>query len=314
MSSRISLMVALGLLIGALAAGFWGIRLSQEKAQHDVPQLPAAAVEAAQWVQNAQQQAVVVAVHDLPAMQAITAEHVRLQPVELVPAGSYTRLDQVVGQIPWVSLSAGSWLGPGHFAGGSELASMILPGERAIALAIDDVTAVGGFLKPGDFVDVLAVVQDDQGSRERSALVALPAVRLLSLGEVLGQKLPDQAVAGAPTEGAALPLSMQGRARHVVLAVPEEWAPRLLLASQAGSVRLALRSAQEQLPARYQAGELAPVALEEVAGVRVKVADLAGGNAAAVAAPPPDVPTRSSPPAAAPRGTEVLRAGQRSWQ
>lgn len=89
----------------------------------------------------------------------------------------------------------------------------------------------------------------------------MPALRVLSVGEQTGL-----ANDGRPAQTAE---EQQGRHdpigtgnRTVALAVPEAFASRLMLAAQAGTLRLAVRSADEQLLAGYWANPQAKPQVE----------------------------------------------------
>ena len=63
---------------------------------------------------------------------------------------------------------------------------MIRPDERALAVAVDEVINAGGQLTPGDYVDVLLFLRMDNLNLQPSAQLAIPALRVLGVGEQLG--------------------------------------------------------------------------------------------------------------------------------
>nr|GFC33606.1 hypothetical protein [Tanacetum cinerariifolium] len=73
-----------------------------------------------------------------------------------------------------------------NFEAGGTLARMIRPGERALALSIDEIIGAGGQLSPGDYVDVLLYLPSDQTNPDRSAQTVVPALRVLSVGALMG--------------------------------------------------------------------------------------------------------------------------------
>lgn len=311
MDSRVTMALAGVLLLGAVFAGYWGIKLSQVPeslpAQAQAAPVAAPAIERlTQAADDAQRTPVVVALRDLPPFVALSAEDLAIERVRTAPPGSFSSVEQVVGRQLWAPLPAGGWLNQAGFEAGGPLSRMIRPDERAVAVAVDEVISAGGHLSPGDYVDVLLVMQDETGSRERSAQVAVPALRLLSLGEELG---PTRS--GQPATAAANKNEDKARRapRNVVLAVPQQWLTRLMLASQAGTLRLGVRSADEKLQVRYQDGESAPIKLDEQTRNLLTLAQLSG-RAAPAALPMP----RTS--AGVPRvpAVEVLRGGQSTWQ
>lgn len=261
MSSRLTMILAGFFLIGAIVVGYWGLVLTRQKpAPTAAAVVPAPAsqpvVQPVAKVADELRKPVVVVRRDIPAHAVLTAQDLTVEHLLVAPQGSFQNPDQVIGRTAWRALSAGTWLEQSSFEAGGPLARMIRPGERAVAVAIDEVVGAAGQLVPGDYVDVLLFLKQDGTNPEHSAQVAIPALRLLSVGEQLGL-----ANDGTPAEGKQGPgekiKAEQWRAvgRTVVLAVPEALSSRLMLAAQAGTLRLAVRSAQEKRLARYWANE-----------------------------------------------------------
>ncbi|MHA6573105.1 Flp pilus assembly protein CpaB [Pseudomonas sp. ATCC PTA-122608] len=257
MNTRISMILAGVLLVGALFAGYWGLVLSRAPAPvvqpppQATPAQPAVAV-----VEDQTRQPVVVLAHDVPPFVALNAADLTVEKLRTVPAGSLTSVDQAIGRIPWRTLHAGTWLNEESFTPGGPLARMIRPDERALAVAVDEVIGVAGQLSPGDYVDVLLYLRQDTTNLEQSAQVVIPAMRLLSVGDQLGLANDGSPASQPLTAEEKKQQAQRGNAaRTVVLAVPEQLLSRLMLASQAGTLRLAVRSADEHLLSQYWAGE-----------------------------------------------------------
>ena len=199
----------------------------------------------------------VVLAHDVPPFVALTAADLTVEKLKTVPAGSLTSLDQAVGRTPWRALQAGTWLTEESFSAGGNLSRMIRADERALAVAVDEVTGAAGQLNPGDYVDVMLYLRSENGNPQPSAQTVIPALRLLGVGDQLG--LTNDGTPGSPVPVTAEDKArqQQGRAsaRTVLLAVPEQLMTRLVLAVQAGSLRLAVRSADEQRLSQYWAGD-----------------------------------------------------------
>jgi len=87
-------------------------------------------------------------------------------PVENPVAGGFSDTQPLLNRIAIVALSAGEpvmeqKLAPvGSKAG---LSALITPGMRAVSVRVNDVAGVSGFALPGNHVDVMVNVQDDQG-------------------------------------------------------------------------------------------------------------------------------------------------------
>ncbi|MBK3508146.1 MULTISPECIES: Flp pilus assembly protein CpaB [Pseudomonas] len=255
MNTRLSMILAGVLLVGALFAGYWGLVLSREPAPAPPPPPQTAPVEkAVAVVEDQTRQPVVVLAHDVPPFVALNAADLSVEKLRTVPAGSMTSVDQAIGRTPWRALQAGTWLNEESFTPGGPLARMIRPDERALAVAVDEVIGAAGQLSPGDYVDVLLYLRQDTANLEQSAQVVVPAMRLLSVGDQMGLT-NDGTPASPPAMTAEEKAQRRAPSRTVVLAVPEQLLSRLMLASQAGTLRLAVRSADERLLSQYWAGE-----------------------------------------------------------
>ncbi|AOE87657.1 Flp pilus assembly protein CpaB [Pseudomonas sp. TCU-HL1] len=309
MSSRMTMALAAVLLLGALLAGYWGIVLSR------VPQAvktasPADSRDNSQTSEDPADRLrtpVVVAARLLSPFVAVTAEDLRIEDLRIAPPGSFSKLEDVIGRRPWNPVPAGSWLGPASFEAGGPLARMIRADERAVAVPVDEVVGGGGHLRPGDYVDVLLFLRGEAGSGQQSAQVAVPALRLLSFGEDLG---PDsEGRASQPAKDDAQQDARRAAAT-AVLAVPEQQVTRLMLASQAGALRLAVRSADERLLERYEMGELAVAPIDAASRSLIPLEQLS-----AAPAPRRDVaPAKAVAPGNKGAGVAIYRGAELTRQ
>ena len=308
MNNRRSLILAAILFVGAIAAGYWGLVLSRQQPVAAVPvtQVVEQGVAAAE---DKTRKAVVVLARDVPPNVALTADDLILEKLTTAPAGSLTAIDQAVGRTPWRSLAAGTWLSEQSFEAGGPLARMIRPDERALAVGIDEVSGAGGQLTPGDYVDILLFLRQDTANPQQSAQVVLPAVRVLSVGEELGLTSDGKLASQPKNAEEALKLEQRrASARTAVLAVPEPLLNQLMLATQAGTLRLAVRSAQEQRLSKYWAGEQeSPSNLENAKRSLYQFNQLAMAG-------PVRAPVISNPGAPRVRGTEIIRGNQMAQQ
>ncbi|GAB7532605.1 Flp pilus assembly protein CpaB [Pseudomonas sp. 3A(2025)] len=262
MSSRATLILALVFLLGAILVGYLGVTLSSSPTPPPVPvepvvqaPAPVTAAPVAEKAEDALRQNVLVLAHDLPAYTAIKAEDLTVERLKVAPPGSFTALDQAVGRSTWRSLAAGTWLNESSFEAGGSLARMIRPDERALAVAVDEVASAAGHLNPGDYVDVLLYLPQDTENSQRSTQVVVPALRVLSIGELLGPTLDGSPAQALSSEERLKQEQRRATARTVVLAVPEPLLGRLMLATQNGVLRLAVRSAEEKHLQDYWAAE-----------------------------------------------------------
>lgn len=124
--------------------------------------LVAGFVAGALYFISAQRVAMVVAARDVAVIRPLTAQdlEVRSVPPDALPAGALSSVDDVIGRVPITPLWQGQPLVVQALADDAAVfhtGLMLRPGERAIAIPIAAVGAVGGAISPGARVDVIAV-------------------------------------------------------------------------------------------------------------------------------------------------------------
>lgn len=304
MNSRLTLVLAGVLLVGAVITGYWGISLSRQSAQPaPLPAAPATAAVGSQLqaqVDEQQRVDVVVLTRAVQPLVPISRDDLDVERLRIAPPGSFASPEQVLGRTLWQAMPAGTVLNHEAFEMAGPLARMIRPHERALAVAVDEVIGGGGHLTPGDYVDVLLFLRQGEGNAAQTAQVVIPALRLLSVGDTLGITN-----AGAPAQPSADADEERRRRRNApstaVLAVPETLLTRFMLASQVGSLRLAVRSADEKRLADYYAGKEPGADIGEAQRQLFQFEQLALRGAA------PEPRTQSEPVGQAPAGIPVYR-------
>lgn len=105
---------------------------------------------------------VVVAVQNIEGGTEITAAMLELKeiPKDLVSAGTYSKLDTVVGKLANGDIYKGEQIVKNRIGSADEisfdrLSKKLEPGYRAFTVAVDNVTGVGCFIKAGDKVDIM---------------------------------------------------------------------------------------------------------------------------------------------------------------
>ena len=189
MNSRVTMILAGLLLLGAVFVGYWGLVVSRQPPPPApiAQSTPSDTVEkTVAMAEDQTRQPVVVLAHDVPPFVALNAADLTLERLRTVPPGSLTSIDQAVGRTPWRALTGGTWLNDESFSTGGALSRMIHPDERALAVAVDEVIGAAGQLSPGDYVDVLLFLRQDASNLQQSAQIAVPAMRVLAVGEQLG--------------------------------------------------------------------------------------------------------------------------------
>ena len=213
-------------------------------------------------------QPVVVAAMDVPTATKLEAKHLRIAqwPTGGLPSGSFAKLDDLVGRAARQDVFAGEVFMRSKLVDDSQgqgLASLLAPGLRAMAVKIDPVVGVAGFVHPGDYVDVISTMQPDDETnelrREEAAWVSrivLQHVRVLAVGDRLS---------AVSQKNEPVPATV------FTLAVTPEQSETLALANQYGKLQLALRSRADtavatttgQSPAMLLASDAPPKAAAE---------------------------------------------------
>ena len=178
---------------------------------------------------------------------------VKLVP-EIVPADvTFTSKDAVLGRIPKERVLAQEILRAERLArreSGVGLNALILPGKRAVSIAVKAEEAVAGFIQPLNYVDVIVVIKpDDKDALNTRAVskILLQGIKVLAIGDSLNGNYGDEEVKGSekgskkkskPTKNTGV---VKGK-RTVTLEVTPGEAEQLALAQAKGEIVLALRA------------------------------------------------------------------------
>jgi pilus assembly protein CpaB len=177
-------------------------------------------------------QPIAVATVDLNGGTVVVKEMVKMEPFlkSTLPAGAYTDMNSLVGRVVISSIKAKepfleSRLAPQSVTTGG-VAAIIGSKKRAVAVKVDNVIGVAGFIHPGNRVDVLVTVA--QGKNEGPfTKIVLENILVLTAGpEVETAKGKEQ----KPTTVDVITLEV----------TPEE-AEKLGLSATQGKLQLALR-------------------------------------------------------------------------
>lgn len=174
----------------------------------------------------------------IPAHTKITSEMLinKDVPVSQVRSDALQRREDISGAMARVPFYPGEPLireklvFPGETHAG--ITYLITPGKRAMAIAVNEVIAVGHLLEPGHQVDVVAVLEAKNEEDNESipyATIFVQDLRVLAVG----QNLTLVAQKGQP-------------ALTVTLEVSPDEAQKLVLAAERGSIRLLLRGAGDE--------------------------------------------------------------------
>lgn len=124
--------------------------------------------------------------------------------------------------------------------GRATLSNLMTPGMRAVAIKTDEVAGVGGFIMPGDRVDV--VLTRDAGAIEEVSKSAAGAAGSTLTSEVVLEDVKVLSVGQAADTSQTSPQV----ANTVTVEVTTEGAKKIALARSIGALSLSLRSARSQ--------------------------------------------------------------------
>lgn len=179
---------------------------------------------------------VVVATEQLRFGEDIPAEKLKLVswPKDAVPESAFSTIEELTGENarkvinliePGEPVLATKVTGDDRHAG---LAGIISEGMRAVTIPVDLVNGVGGFVMPGDRVDIV-LTKRDRDSGDQDARIIMDNVKVLSIDQDA-----DRASDGAKV------------AKSVTLETNASGAQRLALANSIGKLSLLLRSAGDE--------------------------------------------------------------------
>jgi len=261
--------IVLGLLAIILAIVGWRMSRSfAESASKAQEQQPVAAAPAVPQI------LVVIATRPLAANVPIDRDAIVLAPVTIAPTEYFANVDDAIGRTPLIDIDAGAPVVPRFFKDANMIARGVPDGFRALSLKVDDVVGVGGFVRPGDTVDVLVYIKsvtstptgeksgpDKTEDIPTQARVLIRDIRVLAYEDHLVEPpkgLPDDKDKQAQNQGR--------RERTAVLAIPETQVTKVLLGSSYGELRLALHGTPATTAATADTGTSAISAVSEPVG------------------------------------------------
>jgi len=191
---------------------------------------------------------IVVAAKPLRFGNELTASHLRevAWPEDALPSGSFAKIADVLADGRRVVLTALETNEPvlkTKITGSGQratLSAMLRDGLKAVTVRVNDVDGVGGFVLPGDHVDVGLTRSLDKANA--SSEIVLQNVRVLAIDQVADERVDKPAVAKA-----------------VTLEVDVVGAQKLALAASVGHLSMMLRKAGEadnQYTRRITLGDL----------------------------------------------------------
>jgi len=219
MQNRLKIALVIAVFFGLIAAyGIYNFLSDRQKESESL---------------RASNQNIVVAAQDIPPGTIINDEVIKKGmikttpwPKTSVPAGAFSSPQQIVGKVNRVKILANEPILESRLAGeGAGLTVRLEAGKRALAVRVDEIIGVSGFIVPDDRVDIiLTTTAVGAGQESKISKIVLQNKRVLSVAQSTEQK------DGKPQ-----------LARSITLELTPEESEKLTLASSEGQIVMALR-------------------------------------------------------------------------
>ncbi|HEY9503240.1 MAG TPA: Flp pilus assembly protein CpaB [Pyrinomonadaceae bacterium] len=182
---------------------------------------------------------VVVAKMEIPLGAKIAVENLTLAPIPngSAPEGAFRKLEEVVGRVAITPIGVREPITKMKLAPegiGAGLPAVIPEGYRAMTVKVDDVVGVSGFVMPGSYVDVVAVivpVNTAQAAQGPISKIVLQNIKVLASGA----KIDSPENQREPSD-----------VKAVTLQVTPEQAEKLVLAANESKLQLVMRNYGDQ--------------------------------------------------------------------
>lgn len=196
---------------------------------------------------------VLVAKKNIPKDYKLDETMVEFQsiPKKYVQPKALHKIDEILGQISGSTIFEGEQVIATKLLSIEDagLAFKIPKNFRAFAIGIDDIAAVGGHVRPGNYIDIMGIFDfGDERKSDQRAVTLLQNVYVLAVGDDLGQAIPLTANAEMEKklEKGYVPNEQKSvHASNMTLMLTPDEAQKVLLAQEVGSLSLTLRSLWE---------------------------------------------------------------------
>lgn len=227
---------------------------------------------------------VLLASKDLPAMSVIESTDVTVEKVAKakLPVGYLSSPAEGIGKILVVPVVQGQVLAESCFIENgvaAQVAASLPTGMRAVSVSLSNDSITGGLLYPGCVVDVLASFKLSSSERGQAiSTTLLREVQVLAVrgASVVSEKEIEQDKSRSP--------SNYGRVTVTLMVDPKQ-AEALQLATENGTISLALRNPLDKSPVDTEATVLSQGRLAQL-GSAMTTAVMAGSEGVGTSAPP----------------------------
>ena len=186
---------------------------------------------------------VVVAKVEIPLGTKITQDQLGWAPIPnaSAPVGAFRKVEEVVGRVAITPIGIREPITNLKLAPegvGAGLPAVIPEGYRAMTVKVDDVVGVSGFVMPGSYVDVVAVIvpaAQNTAAQGPISKIVLQNIKVLASGAKIDSPQDQR----QPSD-----------VKAVTLQVTPEQAEKLVLAANEGKLQLVMRNYSDQEDSR----------------------------------------------------------------
>lgn len=236
---------------------------------------------------------VVVAREDIKELEIIDDRKVKLEniPAKFQMPGHFKRVEDLYNTIAAVPIKKGEQITvprvtyPGSQSG---LSRQISIGKRALSIQLTESQSVSRLIKPGDRVDILALIDYASGKKERLKVkTVLQDVLVLSTGLYVTNSVPIVNIQGENNNGRQMKLNSYTNYNTVTLELtPFEVQKLQFLIAGGANITLSLRNNDDKTIERISGTRLYDVLGEDAAEAKVYFAEqaarenqrISGGN------------------------------------
>ena len=202
---------------------------------------------------QASQAQVLVAKKDIPKGATVEADALELTtvPKNYIQPRAVNSVESIAGMVAAVPISKGEQITMSKFvssgqqaiAAGDSLAMLTPIGKRAISLPVDNISSLMGMIRPGDYVDVIAMLPvpaETPDGKQISQAVVMPLfqnVQVLAVGQNIARQVVSQSARYQQKEE-----PKDTASTLITLALSPQEAYLLAFVQEQGKIRLILRS------------------------------------------------------------------------
>ena len=258
MQARTLKIIAALLIISAVFMGVIGYKISQEDSTKTRPSTNVTpATEASNFTYA---QKLLIVNRGFNKGEVITAEDVQLVPYPLLIEDSFSKVEDIINKRLESKIPLGAVVRQSHFENQSKLSQYINPGYRALAIKVNETSSAGGFLQPGDRVDVIFTTRASKETYNKSmSRRLLQNIRLLAFGTDVERD--DKAVVvddGKKSSKSKEDKSSGKGSRSAVLEIALDDIAVLTLAEESGELRLVALGDTDMLEANADVSTVDP--------------------------------------------------------